>query len=138
VSRKTFDQLVEAAIAELPGDYARWLDEVPIIVEDHPSAADLRGIQEPGEAEPLGLYVGGSMEEDAASGMLPARVMLYRIPLMEACATREQLAEEIRKTLLHELGHHTGMDEDDLERHGYGGLDEEDEEDIEWDLDDET
>jgi predicted Zn-dependent protease with MMP-like domain len=50
--------------------------------------------------------------------------MLYRIPLVQACATRAQLADEIRKTLLHELGHHAGMDEDELERHGMGDMDE--------------
>jgi predicted Zn-dependent protease with MMP-like domain len=83
----------------------------------------------------LGLYVGGTIEEDAPSGALPPRVMLYRIPLMEACATRAQLAEEIRKTLLHELGHHAGLDEDDLERHGHGDMDDDFEKDIRWDLD---
>jgi predicted Zn-dependent protease with MMP-like domain len=132
VSRKTFDQLVEAAIAGLPEDYARWLDQVPIIVEDRPSPADLQGIDNPEEGNPLGLYVGGSLEEDAPSGTLPPRVMLYRIPLMQACATRQQLADEIRKTLLHELGHHAGLDEDDLDRQGYGPLDDDD---IDWDVD---
>ena len=56
VSRKTFDRFVEAAIAALPEDYAQWLDEVPIIVEDRPGAADLQGIQDAQEADPLGLY----------------------------------------------------------------------------------
>jgi len=63
---------------------------------------------------------------------MPARVMLYRIPLMNACQTREQLEEEIRRTLLHELGHHAGMDEDDLDRHGVGDMEEEN--DVEWDV----
>ena len=57
--------------------------------------------------------------------------MIYREPLMEACRTREQLAEEIRKTLWHELGHYAGLDEADLERLGYGALEDGDE--IEWD-----
>jgi hypothetical protein len=55
---------------------------------------------------------------------------------MHACHTREQLAEEIRKTLLHELGHHAGMDEEQLDALGYGPLDGPDEDDIRWDLDD--
>ena len=130
LSRNAFDQLVDDAIAALPPEYARWLDEVPVIVEDRPSAADLRGMEDPQE-EPLGMYIGQSMEEGDISGALPPRVMLYRIPLMEACQTRAQLTEEIRKTLLHELGHHTGMDEDDLESHGMGDM----EDDIEWDVD---
>jgi len=61
---------------------------------------------------------------------------LYREPLMAACDTPEQLEEEIRRTLLHELGHHAGLDEEALDRLGFGALDE-DEEDIEWDVDDE-
>ena len=132
MSRKAFDQLVEAAIAGLPAAYAHWLEEVPVIVEDRPSGADLRGLENPDD-EPLGLYVGGSLEEGDISGALPPRVMLYRLPLLEACQTREQLTEEIRKTLLHELGHHAGMDEEDLERHGMGDMDDPD--DVEWDVD---
>ena len=133
LSRTSFDQLVEAAIASLPQDYARWLDEVPIIVEDRPSPADLAGIDDGDPDEPLGLYIGNALDE--TSGTLPPRVMLYRIPLMEACTSREHLAGEIRKTLLHELGHHAGMDEDQLDRLGYGPLEEPDD-DIDWDLDD--
>jgi predicted Zn-dependent protease with MMP-like domain len=48
--------------------------------------------------------------------------MIYRIPLMEACETLEQLAEEVRKTLIHELGHYAGMTEEQLEELGYGSL----------------
>lgn len=131
LSRKAFDQLVEAAIASLPPAYAQWLDEVPIIVEDRPSKADLQGLPgEEDEGDPLGMYIGRA----ASEGGLPPRVMLYRIPLMDACDTQEQLADEIRKTILHELGHHAGLDEDDLDRLGFGPLDE-DEDDIDWEVD---
>lgn len=130
-SRNAFDKLVEAAIDSLPPAYARWLEEVPVIVEDRPSKRDLQGLGN--EEEPLGLYVGDSIDANETSGALPARVMLYRLPLMEACESRQQLAEEIRKTLLHELGHHAGMDESDLDGHGMGDM--EDPDDIEWDMD---
>lgn len=132
ISRETFDRLVEAAIASLPQQFARWLDEVPIIVEDRPTAADLKGLPDPDEDEgdPVGLYIGRA----GTLGELPPRVMLYREPLMEVCDTQEQLAEEIRRTLLHELGHHVGLDEDDLDRLGFGALDEDDD-DIDWDVD---
>src|SRR5881394_383104 len=104
ISRDEFDRLVEAAIAALPGEYAQWLEEVPVIVEDRPSAADLKGLPEAAEDEgdPVGMYFGGG----SGVGELPPRVMLYREPLMAACETAEQLEEEIRRTLLHELGHH--------------------------------
>ena len=136
ISRKSFDRLVEEAIASLPAEYARWLEEVPVIVEDRPGEADLHGVSggmEGMEGDPLGMFAGPSMAEGVEGGELPARVMIYRIPLMNACATREQLADEIRKTLVHEFGHYAGMDERDLDRHGYGDMD--DEEQIEFDVD---
>src|ERR1041384_3536182 len=134
ISQEEFDLMVEAAIAALPDDYARWLDEVPVIVEDRASAADLKGLPEAAEDEgdPVGMYIG----RGSGVGELPPRVMVYREPLMEACETREQLAEEIRRTLLHELGHHVGLDEDALDELGFGALDE-DEEEIDWDVDEE-
>lgn len=137
LTRKAFDRIVEDAIASLPAEYARWLDEVPIIVEDRPGKADARAVRDPAEedANPLGLYVGRGIDEGQLSGDLPPRIMIYRLPLMEACSSRQELEEEIRKTLLHELGHHAGMDEDQLEELGYGPLEPE-EDDIEWDLDD--
>jgi predicted Zn-dependent protease with MMP-like domain len=134
IPRETFDHLVEAAIASLPQEYARWLDEVPVIVEDRPTAADLKGLPGPedDEGDPVGMYIGRA----GSLGELPPRVMLYREPLMEACDTEEQLAQEIRRTLLHEFGHHVGLAEDDLDRLGFGALDEDqNEDDIEWDVD---
>jgi predicted Zn-dependent protease with MMP-like domain len=129
LSRNTFDRLVEAAIGSLPEEFARWIDRVPIIVEDRPQKGQ--------EEEPLGEYHGPlrPVETEDDSGQLPPRIMLYREPLMDACDTREQLAEEIRKTLLHELGHHAGMDEEELDALGYGPIDEQDD-DIEWEIDD--
>ncbi len=128
LSRGQFDRFVEEAIASLPEAFARWLDEVPVIVEDRPGKADRDVIDEDGA--PLGLYVGPSRLESETSG-LPPRIMIYRQPLMEACRSRGQLAEEIRRTLVHELGHHAGMDEEQLERMGYGAMRDEDEEEKE-------
>jgi predicted Zn-dependent protease with MMP-like domain len=139
LSRQSFDQLVEAAIASLPPHLARWLDQVPIIVEDRPAPSDRRDTDSD-DGEPLGLYVGPSLARDDGTPLdespapLPPRIMLYRLPLMEACSSRDQLAAEIRKTLLHELGHHAGLDEEDLDHHGIGPMDDDTE--ISWDLDD--
>lgn len=136
LTRKAFDRIVEAAIAALPEEYARWLDEVPVIVEDRPGKADADAVKDPDEEEsgPLGMYVGPDLEEGPVSGELPPRVMIYRQPLMDACTSRDELEQEIRKTLLHELGHYAGMDEDQLDALGYGPMEEQEE--IDWDLDD--
>ena len=133
LSRKSFDQLVEQAIASLPAEFAQWLDEVPVIVEDRPGKSDREGAVEPDEDDPLGMFAGPSLE-DTRQGELPPRIMIYRQPLMDACQSRDQLAEEIRKTLIHELGHYAGMDEDQLENKGYGPM--EDEDTVDFDLDD--
>ena len=133
ISRKSFDRIVEEAIAELPEDFAQWLEEVPVIVEDRPGKSDQA--EDSDDEEAVGLYTGHSRAERSVehSGDLPPRIMIYRIPLMDACETREQLSEEIRKTLLHELGHHAGLDEEALDRLGYGDMEEEE---IEWDVED--
>jgi predicted Zn-dependent protease with MMP-like domain len=127
ISRKAFDKLVEAAIDSLPEQFVPWLEQVPIIVEDRPSARD-RGAA---GSDPLGLYVGHPIHELRESGELPARIMIYREQLMEACSTHEQLAAEIRKTVIHELGHHAGMDEEELEKRGFGNMEGDS---IDWDL----
>ena len=136
ISRNKFDKLVEAAITALPTEFARWLDEVPIIVEDAPRRSE-KDIQ-----DALGIYDGPSLlGRYESSGHLPPRIVLYRNHLMEACDSLDELAEEIRITLLHELGHHAGMDEDDLDRLGYGAIEEEDEggdDSIDWDIDDDS
>ncbi|MCL2648154.1 MAG: metallopeptidase family protein [Phycisphaerales bacterium] len=127
ISRNKFDKLVEDAIASLPDEFAHWIDEVPIIVEDAPCRSD-KDIQ-----DALGFYQGpsllGRLEN---SGHLPPRILLYRNLLMDACDSLDELAEEIRKTLLHELGHHAGMDEEQLDQLGYGSLDDDS---IDWDVD---
>jgi predicted Zn-dependent protease with MMP-like domain len=124
ITRKAFDHMVEAAIESLPAAYAQWIEEVPVIVEDRPSMADLEGAGE-SEEQPLGMFIGRAVGEDVEdSGTLAARIMLYREPLIQACKDGKQLAEEIRRTLIHELGHYAGMDEADLDAHGFGDMED--------------
>ena len=69
----------------------------------------------------LGLYMGVPLEEASQGRMapLPDRIVIFRDNLCAMCATREELIDEIRVTVLHEIGHHFGMDEDQLEELGY-------------------
>ncbi len=123
ISRNQFDCLVEQAIAALPPQFARWLNEVAIVVEDEPTPALLREMGMDAEDDDLlGLFSGHAITRQSVddSGILPPQIMLFRGPLIDACDTSEDLADEIRVTLLHELGHYAGFDEDDLERLGYG------------------
>jgi predicted Zn-dependent protease with MMP-like domain len=121
VSKAQFGQLVEAAIEELPDEFAQFLEEVPIEVRDHPSESELRraGVREGGLL--LGLYVGRPRThrnvED--SGALPDVIYIFQEPIQAVCDTELQLIRQVRVTVLHEIGHHFGLSEEDLERLGY-------------------
>jgi predicted Zn-dependent protease with MMP-like domain len=97
-----FEEHVRRALDELPADLARQLENVAVVVED----------EHPGEPELFGLF------EEAP--YLPAKVTIYRRPLEEEFRhDPRELQHEIRITVLHELAHYFGIDEDRLEQLGY-------------------
>jgi predicted Zn-dependent protease with MMP-like domain len=117
--RLQFQRRVEGALRELPEEIRQYLDNVAIVVEDEPepeSRADPDG--EPDEL--FGLYHGipRSQRYGGYSMVVPDRISVYRGPLLRAFGTGPELDEQIRITVLHELGHHLGFDEDGLERMG--------------------
>lgn len=119
VDRDTFDRLVQDSRKALPSSFSGHLDSVELFVEDLPSVELLTEEEPPLPPELLGLFSGTPLGQPVASGTLPPRIHLFRRNLERQCANREQLTEQIRVTLFHELGHYLGMDEDELERAGY-------------------
>lgn len=144
--RERFDQLLQEVIDSLPPGVRRLLDEVPVVVDDVPDAATLEGMGEEDELGLLGLHTGTPYTEQSVehSGEMPSDIRLFREAIVEHAggwverpATPEELEadpdpppdavvggedavrDEIRITLLHEIGHQFGLDEDDLERLGY-------------------
>lgn len=116
-----FERLVDRAIASIPEPYRRALQEVAIVVEDEPSAEQLRenGI-DPGDSL-YGLYEGVSRADYAADwAAAPNRISLFRLPLEEDFPDPRKLEAEVRLTVLHELAHHLGIDDDRLEELGAG------------------
>ena len=106
----TFDDQVRAALDELPPHIAEALQNVAVVVEDE--NAD--------DPELLGLYHGVPLPERGdMAGALPDRISIYRIPLEESFPDPDELRSEIRITVLHELGHYFGLDEDRLAELGY-------------------
>lgn len=121
LSRRRFQQLVEEALAQVPEGIRRALDNVHVVVEDWPTAEQLAAVGLPEDGVLFGLYEGTPLPERGLEPpLLPDRITLFQGPLEDACETEDELREEIRRTVLHELGHYFGLDEDRLEELGYG------------------
>ncbi|HEX7765381.1 MAG TPA: metallopeptidase family protein [Nitrospira sp.] len=117
ISAESFARLVEQAIRDLPVEYARLLDAVAVVVEDEPPLGLLKDLDiEEGE-ELLGLYHGLSLHDESffrAGGQAPPQISLYRGPIIRQCDTEMEMIQEIGDTLVHELGHHVGLDDDEM------------------------
>jgi len=112
VNRVEFERLVGEAMDLVPEPFASALARVAVVVEER-APAD--------EPHLYGLYHGVPLDEAwAATGNLPPRIAIYMHPLIDDCDTYEELVEEVRITVMHELGHHLGLGEDDLDDLGYG------------------
>ncbi len=119
-SNADFDRAVEQALADVPAEFRRFLDNVAIEVRGRPDAALMREHEIPDDV--LGIYIGVPLEEKGAElgGVpLPDRILIFRDNLCEMCESWEELVDEIRITVLHEIGHHFGLEEDRLEELGY-------------------
>ena len=116
-----FEQLVDRALADIPAPYKEALDEVAILIEDEPSAEQLRENGLGPDDGLYGLYEGVPRTEYAADwSAIPNRITLFRMPLEEDFPDTAELEEEVRMTVLHELAHHLGIDDDRLDELGAG------------------
>ncbi len=122
VSKERFAELVEQAVDSLPAEFARFLEEVPIEIRDRPTKAQLKSLELGRNELLLGLYVGRPRTERSVtdSGGVPDVIYVFQEDVELVSDTEEQLVEEVRTTVLHEIGHHFGMSEDDLDALGYG------------------
>ena len=112
-----FERVVEKAVADIPADLLERIENLAIVVEDAPTEEELLSLgMNPEEELLFGLYQGVALPERGFDygSVLPDRVVIYRLPLLEACRNRRELHREIRATVIHELGHYFGFDEEDL------------------------
>jgi len=106
----------------LPQPFAEHLEEVSVEIKDRPTAKQLKGAGLEEDELLLGLYVGHPMTERSVehSGMLPDVIYVFQEDVELVSNNEKELVEEVRVTVLHEIGHHFGMDEGDLDELGYG------------------
>lgn len=112
MTRARFEELVADALDLLPPDLTRAIDNVVVLVED----------RNPEEPDLLGLYQGVALTERDSSyaGALPDTVTIYRESLLEICDTDEDVVEEVAITVIHEIAHHFGIDDERLHELGWG------------------
>jgi len=113
LSDEAFDDAVSDALDHIPGQFLEELDNVVILVEDEPDGPD---------KNLLGLYEGIPLSErDSFYGaVLPDRIFIYRGPLKRMCESVDELVEEIGVTVVHEIAHFFGIEDDHLDELGWG------------------
>jgi predicted Zn-dependent protease with MMP-like domain len=113
IERGEFDNLVSEALDLLPPELTTLMNNVAVFVEDDPPADD---------PDLLGIYDGVPLPERDGwySGVLPDRITIFRNPILRICATAAEVVEEVEITVVHEIAHHFGIDDDRLDELGYG------------------
>mgnify|MGYP002336222162 CR=1 FL=1 len=121
VAHRPFEELVDAALATIPMPFAAALHEVAIVIDDEPDAEQLALYDlEPGESL-YGAYDGIPRTEwGADDAAVPNRIVLFRLPLEADFPDPDDLADEVWVTVVHELAHHLGIDDDRLHELGVG------------------
>ena len=117
-TRRAFERLVSQALEGLPLEVQGWLDNVVVTVQPFPTREEEEmGLHDPHEL--LGVYYGTPLTEREGYNLaLPDRIVLFQGPIEAVCATEREVMEEVRRTVLHELAHHFGIDDQRLEEMG--------------------
>ena len=113
VSRQEFERLVEQALDDVPAELADLVRNVAVVVEDSGP---------PGDPDLLGLYEGTPLTERDSwyGGVLPDTITIFRLPTLAMCRDPDEVRREVAVTVVHEIAHHFGIDDDRLHELGYG------------------
>jgi predicted Zn-dependent protease with MMP-like domain len=113
MSKERFEELVGEALDEIPPELMTHLDNVVVLVEDEPPEDD---------PDLLGLYEGIDLTRRGwdYSGALPDRVFIFRNPILAMCEDEDDVVDEVATTVVHEIAHHFGIDDDRLHDLGWG------------------
>jgi predicted Zn-dependent protease with MMP-like domain len=117
LTRAEFERLVSEALESLPKRFADLIENVVIAVEDEPTADDLESIERDndGDSEVLGIYRGVALTERTHDmPLLPDEIAIFRGPIGRIARTRHEAVQEVRETIIHELGHYFGLNDDEM------------------------
>jgi predicted Zn-dependent protease with MMP-like domain len=119
LTRAELEHVVNEALESLPKRFAGLVENVVIAVEDEPTAEDLDGIEADDEndndSELLGIYRGVALTERTHDmPLLPDEIAVFRGPINRIANTRHEAVREVRETIIHELGHYFGLDDDEM------------------------
>lgn len=116
ISDQEFEGLMTKAMDELPESYVKGLDNVAVVYADEPSPEQIRRMRLDNNHLLLGLYE-GIPKTQRGSGynlVLPDKITLFKIPILAVSHTADQLFEQIKRTLWHEIAHHYGLNHSDI------------------------
>lgn len=117
ISPDVFAQLVQQAIADLPAPYAKLMESIAVVVEEEPPEDVLENLDLDSGDDLLGLYQGRSLAADSffgSGGEPPPQISIYRGPILRLCESPDEVVQEVYDTVVHELGHHVGLDDDEM------------------------
>ena len=112
IAEEEFEAYVDRAVESIPAELLALVENCVLLIEDD---------SPPGEPGLLGLYEGIPLDERGQdySGVLPDRITVFRRPLLRRCTTRDELVEQVRITVVHEIAHFFGIDDERLDELGY-------------------
>ena len=113
MSRERFEELVDEALDAIPDEIASLVENLVVLVEDDPEGDD---------RDLLGLYEGHALTSRGwdYGGVLPDRITIFRNPTLRACDSEAEVVDEVVTTVVHEIAHHFGIEEERLHELGWG------------------
>ena len=117
MEKEKFEELVKQGIEAIPKRFLEKLDNVDIVIEDEPTEEQMKKLRIRKDIKLFGLYEGiPQTKRGFYSGVLPDKITIFKKPIEEVCFSDEQIKEQVKKTVWHEIAHHFGMSEERVRR----------------------
>lgn len=117
IDRRRFERLVARALSELPEQFRSRIDNVAVVVEERPDPRRLAELGYGPDEDLLGLYEGVPLGDRGTgySLVLPDRITIFRQPILAVCRSEEEVVEEVKLTVMHEIAHYFGISDEELD-----------------------